>query len=590
MIEDLRLLKPYVRRHLGAYVLGCVCLMVSNGLALVIPWLTKQTIDYLQHVKDSEGLAKPHLYALLILAVATVQMVIRTGSRWYLLGNSRKVVSALRNDLFAHLQKLSSSYYVRTSTGELMSRAVNDMQYVQGLVGPVILYCASTLLMYVGAVPIMLYMNVRLTLLALIPFPIFMVTFKKFATTLFSRSREVQERLAELSTRAEESISGTQIIKAYVREESEAKHFRDLSRNYLASNMGLIKVHGLLMPMIASVSSLGVLVVIWFGGRQVIGGRITLGDFVAFSGYLMILAMPTAFLGMIISAFQRGLSSLRRVNEIFNQQPSIIDGTTTRPFIIERGEVEIKDLSFSYPTQNDELDERFALRNVSLHIPAGATLGIVGRTGSGKTTLINLIARLLEVEPEKIFIDARDITTIPLAEVRSKIGVVPQESFMFSITLRENIAFGVQNPDGTEIEDAARTAGLMPDIEGFPDGFDTLIGERGINLSGGQRQRAALARTLVSNPEILILDDPFSSVDTHTEERILENLKGILERKTAIIISHRVSTVKGADKILVMEEGRIAEEGTHESLIEKRGIYAELYRRQLLMEELEEAE
>ena len=590
MIEDLRILKPYVRRHLGSYVLGCVCLTVSNGLTLVIPWLTKQTIEHLQHIRDSEGLAKPHLYALLILAVAAIQMFIRTGSRWYLLGNSRKVVSALRNDLFAHLQKLSPSYYVRTPTGELMSRAVNDIQYVQSLVGPVIMYCISTLLMYLGAVPIMLYMNVKLTLIALIPFPIFMATFKRFATTLFSRSRAVQERLAELSTRAQESISGTQIIKAYVQEESEAKHFRELSRNYFASNVGLIKIHGLLMPMIASVSALGVLVVIWVGGRQVIGGRITLGDFVAFSGYLMILAMPTAFLGMIISASQRGLSSLRRVNEVFEQQPSIVDGDTTRPFSIERGEIEIKDLSFSYPSENNETNERFALRNVNLHIPAGATLGIVGRTGSGKTTLINLVARLLEVEPEKIFIDARDITTIPLAEVRREIGVVPQESFMFSITLRENIAFGAQDPDGIEIENAARTAGLVPDIESFPRGFETLIGERGVNLSGGQRQRAALARALVPNPEILILDDAFASVDTHTEEQILENLKVILQRKTAIIISHRVSTVKEADTIIVMDEGQIAEEGTHESLVERGGLYADLYQRQLLMKELEETE
>jgi len=590
MIEDLRLLKPYVRRHVGSYVLGCICLTVSNGLTLVIPWLTKQTIEHLQHAKDTEGLAKPHLYALLILAVAAVQMVIRTGSRWFLLGNSRKVVRALRDDLFAHLQRLSPSYYVRTPTGELMSRAVNDMQYVQSLVGPVILYCTSTILMYLGAVPIMLYMNVKLTLLALVPFPIFLVTFKRFAATLFSRSREVQERLADLSARAQESISGTQIIKAYVQEESEATHFRKLSSDYLASNIGLIKVHGLLMPMITSVSSLGVLVVIWFGGRQVIGGRITLGDFVAFSGYLMILAMPTAFLGMIISAFQRGLSSLRRVNEVFEQQPSIMDGEATRPFSIERGEIEIRGLSFSYPSQNNEVNGRFTLRDITLHVPAGSTVGIVGRTGSGKTTLVNLIARLLEVEPQQIFVDGTDITAIPLAEVRRKIGVVPQESFMFSITLRENIALGAQELDDASIEEAARTAGLMTDIEGFPKGFDTVIGERGINLSGGQRQRAALARTLASNPQILILDDAFSSVDTHTEEKILENLKRVLKRKTVLIISHRVSTVKEADKIIVMEEGGIAEEGTHESLIDRGGIYADLHQRQLLMEELEEAE
>ncbi len=588
MFEDLRTLKPYVRRYVGAYVLGCACLLVSNGLALVIPWLTKQTIEHLQHVKGSAELGKPHLYALMILVVAAAQMVIRTGSRWFLLGNSRKVARDMRDDLFAHLQRLAPSYYVRMPTGDLMSRAVNDMQYVQSLVGPVILYCTSTLILYVGAIPIMLYMNVELTLLALIPYPMFMVVFKKFAAVLFHRSRVVQERLADVSARAQESISGIQIIKAYVQEESEAKHFRRLSEDYLSSNVGLIKVHGLLMPMITLVSSLGMLVVIWVGGRRVIGGQITLGDFVAFSEYLVILAMPTAFLGMIISASQRGLSSLHRVNEVFKEQPSIVDGPTARPFSIERGEIEIRNLSFSYPsTDNNGMNGRFALRNINLRIPAGTTLAIVGHTGSGKTTLINLIARFLETEPEAVFIDGRDIITIPLAEVRAKTGLVPQESFLFSITLGENISFGAPDAGEAAVEAAARTAGLMPDVEMFPKAFDTLIGERGINLSGGQRQRTALARALLSNPKILILDDAFSSVDTHTEEQILRNLKDVLHGRTTIMISHRVSTVKDADKIVVMQEGRIVEEGDHDALIERDGIYADLYQKQLLMEELE---
>jgi len=577
-----------VRRYLGAYALGCVCLVCSNALALLIPWLTGQTIDHLQHAKVSADLARPHFYGILIIVVASVQMVIRIGSRWFLLGNSRKVARDLRNNLFAHMQKLPPSYYVRTPTGDLMSRAVNDMQYVQSLVGPVILYVASTFILYVGAIPIMLGKSAELTLWALIPYPLFLITFKRFSAALFARSRAVQERLAGLSARAQESISGIQIIKAYVQEQSESGHFRDMSEDYLATNIRLIKIHSLLMPLIATVGSMGMLVVIWIGGRRVIEGQISLGDFVAFSGYLMILAMPTAFLGMIISASQRGLSALRRINEVLEERPSIADGPQTRPFTIERGEIEIKDLSFAYAPQDNGMNDRFGLKEINLRVPAGTTLAIVGHTGSGKTTMINLISRMLEVEPGKIFIDGRDITTVPLAEMRKKIGMVPQESFLFSTTLRENIDFGGRGNNGLGVEGATRLAGLMPDVESFPKGFESVIGERGINLSGGQRQRTALARALLADPRILILDDAFSSVDTHTEEHILGNLKDNLRGKTAIIISHRVSTVKDADKIIVLEEGRIAEEGTHASLVEAGGIYADLYQKQLLIEELEE--
>ena len=579
---------PYVRRYLGAYVLGCICLLGSNGLVLLIPWLIKQMIDHLQRVSVSPEPARPHFYGILIIVVAATQMVIRTGSRWFLLGNSRKVSRDLRNDLFAHLQKLAPSYFVRTPTGDLMSRAINDMQYVQSLVGPVILYLTNTFILYVGGIPIMLNMSANLTLLALIPYPFFLIVFKRFTGTLFARSRAVQEKLAELSARAQESISGMQIIKAYVREESEDGHFRELSKDYFDTNIPLIKAHALIMPLISVVGSIGMLVVIWIGGRLVVQGDITLGAFVAFSGYLMILAMPTAFLGMILSASQRGLAALRRINDVLNEEPTISDGEATAPFEIERGEIEIRNLSFAYAARDNGHNNRFGLEDINLHVPAGSTLAIVGHTGSGKTTLINLISRQLELEPDTIFIDGRDITTVPLAEIRKKIGLVPQESFLFSTTLRENIDFGAHANDGLDVETAAEIAGLLPDVETFPKGFEALIGERGINLSGGQRQRTALARALLAEPRILVLDDSFSSVDTHTEEQILENLKNTLGQRTAIIISHRVSTIKDADKIIVLEEGRIVEEGTHDSLVEAGGRYAELHRRQLLMQELEE--
>jgi ATP-binding cassette subfamily B protein len=514
-------------------------------------------------------------------------MIIRIGSRWYLLGNSRKVAHDLRNDLFVHLQKLSPSYYVRTPTGDLMSRAVNDMQYVQSLVGPVILYCTSTILIYLGAIPIMLYMSVKLTLLALIPYPIFLVSFKKFANALFTRSREVQERLADLSAHTQESVSGIQIVKAYVQEQSTAQQFRKLSKAYAGRSIELAKMHGMFLPMIATVSGLGMLVVIWIGGKEALAGRITLGDFVAFIGYLMILAMPTAFLGMIISASQRGLSSLRRVNEILEEQPSIKDGADTQPFTIERGEIELRKLNFSHIQVNQDANHRLELKDINLHVPAGSTLAIVGGTGSGKTMLASVMARLLEVEAGMVFIDGRDVVTIPLAELRARVALVPQDSFLFSVTLRENIGFGDQNGHAMDVETAARLAGLMPDIETFPKGFETIIGERGINLSGGQRQRVSLARALIRDPRILILDDAFSSVDTNTEEQILKNLRDVFRQRTTILISHRVSTVKDADKIVVIDEGRIVEEGSHDELVRANGIYARLYERQLLIEELE---
>ncbi len=587
MLKDLRTLIPYVRRYVWTYIFGCICLLASNGLTLVIPWLTKQAIEHLQYVKRANELGRPHVYAALILVVAAVQMVIRIGSRWFLLGNSRKVAHDLRNDLFAHLQKLNPSYYIQMSTGDIMSRTVNDMQYVQSLVGPVILYVSSTIILYLGAIPLMLSMSVRLTLLALIPYPLFMIIFKKFAAALFTRSKVVQERLADVSTQVQESLSGIQIVKAYVQEDSQGEQFEKSSREYFDSNIRLIKIHSMLTPMIRIVGSIGMLVIILYGGASVIAGRISLGEFVAFSGYLGILAMPTAFLGMIISASQRGLSSLRRVNEVLQAQPTILDTERTQPFSVERGEVEVRNLSFTYPAIENG-SGRFSLRNINLHIPAGSTLAIVGHTGSGKTTLIHLLARLLEVEPGTIFIDGRDITSIPLAELRAKVALVPQESFLFSISLRENIAFGAREGNGTVVEEVARMAGLEPDIAAFPKGLETLIGERGINLSGGQRQRAALARALAADPRILILDDAFSSVDTHTEEQVLRNLKDVLEQRTSIIISHRISTVKDADKIIVMREGQIVEEGTHESLINEKGIYADLHEKQLLMEELEE--
>ena len=590
MLKDLRTLIPYVRRYLGAYVLGCVCLVCSNVLALTIPWLISQTIDHLKHATVSEELARPHFYGILIIVVAGSQMLIRTASRWLLLGNSRKVARDIRNDLFAHLQKLAPSYYVRMPTGDLMSRAVNDMQNVQSLVGPVILYLTNTFVIYAIGIPIMLNINVKLTLLALVAYPLFLIIFKKFTAVLFARSRAVQEKLAQLSARAQESISGMQIIKAYVQEKSEESHFRKLSEDYRNTAISLIKIHGLLVPLMTAVVSVGTLVVVWVGGRQVIGGQITLGDFVAFKVYLLLLAMPTAFLGMIISASQRGLAALGRVNSVLHEQPTIIDDSSTAPFEIERGEIEIRNLSFAYASQDNGHNHRFGLREINLRIPSGSSLAIVGHTGSGKTTLINLIARQLELEPGRIFIDGSDITTIPLAEIRRKIGIVPQESFLFSTTLRKNIDFGAHENDGLDIEGATMTAGLMPDVETFPKGFDTRIGERGINLSGGQRQRTALARALLADPKILILDDAFSSVDTHTEEEILENLKSALGERTAIIISHRVSTVKDADMIVVLEDGKIVEQGTHDSLVEAGGIYAELHQRQLLIAELEEME
>jgi ATP-binding cassette, subfamily B, multidrug efflux pump len=575
--KSLRPLLPYIKRYRWGYVTGIVCIFLTNGIQVLGPRVLGLASDALL-----QGVTRHKLlfYAGLLLAIATFKGIFQFLTRWIMIGISRDIEFDLRNDLFAKLEGLSYSYYQRHRTGDIMARATNDLNAVRQLLGPAIMYSANTIVLMVGALAFMIALSPRLTLYTFLPLPAASILIQYFGRRIHDRFERIQAMFSDISARAQENFSGARLIRAYVQEEAEIRLFEAENEEYIRRSLKLVRLMGMLWPTLELMLGCAVVLVLWLGGREVLAGRLTVGQFVSFNAYMLQLTWPIIALGYVINLFQRGTASLGRLNEIMVEQPQIKDAEDADDLQIA-GEIEFRELNFSY-------DGAQVLHDVNLHIPAGSSLAIVGPTGSGKTTLVSLIPRIYDANAGMVLIDGRPIREYSLASLRRNIGFVPQETFLFSDRVRENIALGVDAATDEQIHNAADAANIAADIEGFPEGYETMVGERGITLSGGQKQRTAIARALIRNPRILILDDALSSVDTHTEDKILNHLRDVMQGRTTIFISHRVSTVRNADRIAVLHGGRIVELGTHDELLALNGYYSDLYNKQLLEEELAE--
>jgi ATP-binding cassette, subfamily B, multidrug efflux pump len=647
-------LLPYLLRYKRAFLLGLACVVTTTAIQLLSPWVLKNAIDDLNAGVTRGKLA---MYAALLLAIALAGGAFRFLMRRILIGASREIEYDMRNAFFARLQQMPLAYYQARRTGDLMSRATNDLNAVRTMIGPAVMYSANTIIVFVVAIILMASIDGRLTLIALLPLPLVSISVKYFGSAIHTRFEAIQAQLADLSAVVQEALSGVRVVRAYNQEPHEMARFRAANDEYVRRNRVLIRLQGMFYPSMTLFLGFGSLLVLWMGSREAIRGRISVGEFVAFNAYLVMLSWPMIAFGWVTNILQRGMASWKRMLEVLDATPEIDDRAVSPAgrAVVIRGTIDVRDLTFTYPTSNSP-----ALDRVSLRIEAGETAAFIGATGSGKSTLINLLPRLHEPPPGTIFLDGVDVREIPLATLRAAIGFVPQEPFLFSDTIAENIAFGVEPPpprttqttDGppttripqttdapritqtpqttdappttrtTQTTDGPRTtritqttdapritqtpqtsdgaadsldariraaaaiARLDKDVETFPNGYDTLVGERGITLSGGQKQRTAIARALMVDPRLLILDDALSAVDTYTEEEILTRLHGVMRHRTSLIVSHRVSTVRDADQIFVLDRGRIAEQGRHDELVASGGLYATLHRRQLLEEEL----
>jgi ATP-binding cassette, subfamily B, multidrug efflux pump len=595
--KSLRPLVPYLKRYRRGLVLGALCVLLTQGIAVQFPQILRRAANDLNSEVTSRKLL---IYALAVVALFLVKGIFQFLTRWIVIGISRDIEFDLRNDLFAHLEGLSYSYYQRNRTGDIMARATNDLNAVRNLLGPAIMYSANTVVFTVLAVTYMMKISPKLTLYAFLPLPIASIIIQYFGRQIHERFERIQAMFSDISARAQENFSGARVIRAYVQEEPEIAAFETANKEYIRRSLRLVRLMGMLWPTLELMLGIAIVVVLWLGGRQVLLGRMNVGDFVAFNTYMAQLMWPVIALGWVINIFQRGTASMARINQILTEKPEIADQEAATsyepratsvpvarsPQLEARsrdvvGEIEFCNLNFAYNGVP-------VLKDINLRIPAGSSLAIVGPTGSGKTTLVNLIPRIYDATPGAVLIDGRPIREFPVETLRHSIGFVPQETFLFSDTIRENIAFGKEDAALGDVESAAEGANIAQDIEGFPESYATTVGERGITLSGGQKQRTAIARALLRGPRILILDDALSSVDTHTEDKILNHLREIMQGRTTIFISHRVSTVRNADRIAVLHQGRIVELGTHDELIALNGYYTDLYNKQLLEEELAE--
>ncbi len=574
-------LNRYFKRYKGKLALGIVFILISDITQVYIPILLKDSIDAIQNHLNYDLIVK---YAIMIVGAAIISGIFRFLIRETIIVVSRKIEYDLRQDFWEHLLKLSYRFYQNNSTGNIMAHATNDIAAVRMYIGPAVMYSIDTMIKFIIVISIMITLSPELTLYTLLPLPILSFLVYKLSKKIHKKFTLIQEKFSDLTAKAQENFSGIRVIKSYVREKYEIDEFAKLSDEYLKRNMDKIKIQAFFMPLLFLITGLSIILVILVGGNMVINHQLTLGDIIAFIAFLGLLIWPTIAFGWVANIIQQAGASLKRLQKIYDEEIEIKDSPETDASIQSiNGTIRFENVSFQY-----NKDQEPVIKNINIEVPQGTTLAIVGHTGVGKSSFVNLMPRLYDTTSGRILIDDKDIKTIPLSVLRRNIGIVPQETFLFSDTLKNNILYGVENGNDELLYNVAEISQLSKDVNDFPKKYETILGERGITLSGGQKQRTCLARALAIDPKILILDDSLSAVDTKTEEEILKNLKTFMRNRTSIIISHRISTVKDADNIIVLADGIIKEEGTHEQLLELGGIYYELYNKQLLEEELEE--
>lgn len=578
-MKRLRTFLPFLLLYRWEIAIGIVALLATDVLALVIPWLLKTVIDLLPQKPTSETLIQ---YAGWLFLAAMGQGLSRFGWRKYLFGPARKIEVDILDKLFSHFQSLDRTYYQKQKIGDLMSRATNDLRAVKDFLGLGLLVVIDAVVVIVACVTLMIYINPHLAMYALLPLPFISVIFFTFIRNISTRHKAIQENLSKITSMVQENLAGIRVLHAFVQEKNEIQKFDALNHDHIDKNMHLARLFAMFTPSLVLAIGLAALITLWIGGKEVIAGEISLGSFVAFNGYLMMLSWPMMAIGYVINLTQKGLVAMDRINEIFNTHSTLQVAASLKPVPEFEGHIEFRDLRFTYP-ETDAL----VLQDVNFEIPAGSHTALVGMIGAGKSSLAQLLPRVFDVPAGMIYMDGKPITEIPLDILRRQIGCVEQEPFLFSATIRENIAMGNPEASASDVEDMVRCAHLTPDLERWPQGLETIVGERGVSLSGGQKQRIALARALLRKPKILILDDAFSSLDVETENIILKNLREQIEGSTVLMITHRLTMMREVDQIVVMDQGRVAERGSHAELIRQKGLYQRIFQNQALAREME---